>query len=112
MKDTDLAAQDMLQAAEMYGINGDLDRSAEMVANAAKELKESNIGRSVGLYMRAMDMMCPANTPKETMTQCHPKVLDLMREAFSTFLQAGRTSECLAFAERMVAVCRDGQCVV
>ena len=54
MGDLDLSSADYQRAAELYGINGDLDKCAEIMARAAKELVDYQPAKALELYMKGI----------------------------------------------------------
>ena len=54
MGELDLSSADYQRAAELYGINGDLDKCAEIMARAAKELVDDQPAKALELYMKGI----------------------------------------------------------
>lgn len=77
-----LASQHFQEAANLWAINGSLDRSADVLKQAAKELENINIIEAIDLAKRACELLCPLDTPKSSISSCHPTTLDTYREYF------------------------------
>lgn len=49
---SDLSSADYQRSAELWGINGDLDKCAEMLSKAAKEVEDDKPFMALGLHKR------------------------------------------------------------
>jgi hypothetical protein len=51
-----------------------------------------------------MDMVMPPDTPKESLSQCHPVCLQITKAAFAFAVSAGKLNEALLIADRLIAL--------
>lgn len=109
-----LCCEYLINASELYGINGDIDKSADMLFKAAKTIEnedndDDNDGnehsekKALQLYMDGINRMFPIDTPKDKMDKIHPNILDMLRYAFKFLIKCKMYNDAIAFAEdRMV----------
>jgi tetratricopeptide (TPR) repeat protein len=58
MNNSELVNTHLLQGAELYGINGEMDKSAEIYAKIAKELGKDNSTKSISYYKKCKQFTC------------------------------------------------------
>ena len=82
----DLSSADLERSAELWGIHGDVDKCAETLAKAAKDMGNVNAAHALSLYKRACDLICPPDTRVTEMGRLHPSAIAVMRETFAFML--------------------------
>ena len=86
MERFDVASADWERSAELWGANGELDKCAETLAKAAKELVQVQPSQALALYKRACDLICAPDTPPEAMGRLHPSAIAIMRDTLAFML--------------------------
>ena len=106
----DLACADLERGAELWGVNGDVDKCADTLSKAAKAAAAApDAKKAQALHRRACDLICPPDTPVEAMGRLHPNALNVMRDAFAFLLADKRTvkdGSAVRHAQRMVLLLR------
>ena len=109
----DLACEDFERGAELWGVNGDVDKCAETLSKAAKAAAAAApapvANKALTLHRRACDLICPPDASVEAMGRLHPNALATMRDAFAFLLSDKRTvkdGSALKHAHRMVRLLR------
>ena len=82
----DLSSADLERSAELWGIHGDIDKCAETLAKAAKDMGNVNASLALNLYKRACDLICPPDTRVSEMGRLHPSAIAVMRDTFAFML--------------------------
>ena len=99
------AVESMRKASYFFGVDGKIDKAAEMIYKLAKEYDSNdNLEEAISAYMEACDMLLPDKLTKVSVDGIHPSILDWMRDAFRCYLKANRLQEALDFAGKMVIV--------
>ena len=91
-----------LQAAEAWGIHGDIEKSAESYKKAAIIIEPNDHSKSLELFQSALNLIYPSNIRKEDIVRLHPIVLELCREYWNFLLRRELFSEALTFAYRLI----------
>lgn len=52
----------------------------------------------------ALEVLCPKNTPKEQLNQCHPIIVDILRNLMTFLVKAKYYSDAIAIAGRIVEI--------
>ncbi|RYG63334.1 hypothetical protein EON64_16130 [archaeon] len=94
----------LLEAANLYGIHGDLTKYTELLAQLAGEEEDGQPQFAFKHYMKAIDRLVPADTPKDYLAKAPSSVLDVLRSAFSFLLRQRRFPDALKLAGRMCSV--------
>eukprot|EP01039_Chlorochromonas_danica_P002507 gene2507-2745_t len=94
----------LLEAAEAWGVHGDLVKYGETLAKLAKEEEGHDGKRAAELYLQAFDRLCPADTPVDQLARCPVSVLDISRSALAFLLRTKRFQEALPLVRRMAQV--------
>eukprot|EP01035_Chromulina_nebulosa_P018162 gene18162-23820_t len=115
-KDSKLTSSLFEKSAELWGLHGDIERSAEILSKAANELDDEDPVAALELYKRASDMICPPDTPKSDLSKIHPKAIEifglyfkcLFKNTTSTLANSKDQSvyydKLLALANRLVVI--------
>jgi gamma-soluble NSF attachment protein len=101
------AAEHFKESAEMWGSHGDVEKCADVLAKAAKELENEKPTEALDLYNRALEILAPDGLTKEQLGKVNINIRDILREAFKYTLKRGEKDskslkEALSLAKRMV----------
>lgn len=101
------AAEHFKESAEMWGSHGDVEKCADVLAKAAKELENEKPTEALDLYNRALEILSPDGLTKEQLGKVNINIRDILREAFKYTLKRGEKDskslkDALSLAKRMV----------
>lgn len=103
--DISLVVESMRKASQYFGIDGKIDKAAEMIYKLAKEYdSDEKFDDAISAYMEACDMILPDKLTKTSLDGIHPGILEWMRDAFRCYLKANNLQDALDFAKKMVIV--------
>lgn len=92
------------QSAELYGLDGAIDKMADMLSRAAKEWVHVDKAKAQSVFLQACERMFPKATPADAVAKLHPKVLDIFRDAFLFFVTEKMFSFALSTARRSIEI--------
>lgn len=100
------AAEHFKESAEMWGSHGDVEKCADVLAKAAKELENEKPTEALDLYNRAIEILAPDGLTKEQLGKVNINIRDILREAFKYTLKRGEKDskslkDALSLAKRM-----------
>jgi len=97
--------ESMRKASQYFGIDGKIDKAAEMIYKLAKEYDSyEKFDDAITAYMEACDMILPDKLTKTSLDGIYPGILDWMRDAFKCYLKSNNLQDALDFAKKMVIV--------
>ncbi len=105
----DYVIQDLEKAAELYGIDGKIDSCADIYFKIGKAIqgnkKYENDNIVLPYFYKAINLLCPEDTPKQNLDKVNINVLEMLRNTFTYLLHNDKYEEALKFAkDRMVDI--------
>jgi len=105
----DYVIQDLEKAAELYGIDGKIDSCADIYFKIGKAIqgnkKYENDNIVLPYFYKAINLLCPEDTPKQNLDKVNVNVLEMLRNTFTYLLHNDKYEEALNFAkDRMVDI--------
>ena len=79
--------QAYIDAADLWGQCGDIDRTAECYALAAAQSEETDVPKAIELHQRACDLVCPKESSLEEMKRCNIKSMEILRGYFNFLIK-------------------------